>query len=625
MLLDGYHGDILNNFEGAAPKFNPRNPNRTNSSPLLDASDPIQMHLLVSTALEDATGYAILAPEEVDSLRKQCIRLTQRIESTRQNLAVQAKYRDAAINMGKLYSDGEGKRRSRGSLGLKRSSGHAEQSREAEAERAASERRCEDLAQELWGLEKRLIEPQTALLQHTAGILQMTHKPSAKKKAARASQEGMPGSPESMYTYSNARGSVAPGEDIFDERSLYRSFDRLDILGGDGQASKSVDANGIGADAEAKLKELWEMMHPSAKDGEDDAPVQAFSLLAFSSKVQSLHSQTAMLNDQKEVLQRQIKQQRELNNKSDETKDREMSEMETQLKSTQANLSQVEAQAQSLGSQLAAALDQSTRSQGEATAALHENIENLQNELEDLKSSNAIELADLQSQLTSSSEHISALQQAKATAEAHILDLTTDLEKARKAQEQVVADLEEARQAQQAQSARAVDEEELDAKNMEIARLQTEVTIARAELDGAYGSRAQRAAEVAANPAVQKELDALRRELGETIEEYEVLTKASIEGERERELLEKEIDRLRDEREGLEAKLSDERVRWMGVKSPGPDGASGQAGVGAGNTSTAVLKNEFKKMMRDTRAENAKALRVSCSVFVWVGKLLTMV
>lgn len=631
MLLDGYHSDILNNFEGAPAKFNPRNPNRTNSSPLLDATDPIQMHLLVSTALEDATGYAILAPEEVDSLRKQCIRLTQRIESTRQNLAVQAKYRDAAINMGKLYSDGEGKRRSRGSLGLKRNS-HTDQSREAEAERAASERRCEELAQELWGLEKRLIEPQTALLQHTAGILQMTHKPSAKK--GRKSQEGMPGSPESMYTYSNARGSVAPGEDIFDERSLYRSFDRLDHLGGDAQAAKSVDApNGIGADEEAKLKELWEMMHPGAKDGDDDVPVQAFSLLAFSSKVQSLHNQTAMLNDQKEVLQRQIKQQRELNNKSDETKDREMTEMDAQLKSTKATLSQVEAQAQSLETQLSAALDQSTRSQGEATrsqgeatAALHETIETLQNDLEELKSSNAIDLAELQSQLTSSSEHISALQQAKSTAEAHILDLTSDLEKAHKAQAQVVADLEEARQAQQVQSSRAVDEEELDAKNMEIARLQTEVTIARAELDGAYGSRAQRAAEVAANPAVQKELDALRRELGETIEEYEVLTKASIEGERERELLEKEIDRLRDEREAIEAKLSDEKVRWMGVKSPGPDGASGQAGVGAGNTSTAVLKNEFKKMMRDTRAENAKALRVSCSsVFVSIGGMMLTV
>jgi hypothetical protein len=97
----------------------------------------------------------------------------------------------------------------------------------------------------------------------------------------------------------------------------------------------------------------------------------------------------------------------------------------------------------------------------------------------------------------------------------------------------------------------------------------------------------------------------LKKELEETIEEYEQMTKASIEWEKEREQLESTIDKLRDERENLEAQLSDERVRWLGMKSPGVDGAA-QPGA----TSTTVLKNEFKKMMRDTRAENAKALRV---------------
>ena len=90
-------------------------------------------------------------------------------------------------------------------------------------ERLASERKCEELSQELWGLEKRLIEPQTRLLKHTAGILQMTHKPPTKKGNGTSSQEGIPGSPESMYTYSNTRGGggvVVPEEDIFDERSL---------------------------------------------------------------------------------------------------------------------------------------------------------------------------------------------------------------------------------------------------------------------------------------------------------------------------------------------------------------------------------------------------------------------
>jgi hypothetical protein len=169
----------------------------------------------------------------------------------------------------------------------------------------------------------------------------------------------------------------------------------------------------------------------------------------------------------------------------------------------------------------------------------------------------------------------------------------------------------------------------------EVARAQTELTVVKAELDGAYGTRAERAAQVAANPAIQREIDdltsknislneelaalkaervtratgdnsglqqrveMLEKELRETIEDYEVMTKASIEFEKERERFESIIDELRDRCESLEAQLSDEHIRWMGINS---DGASE-------TTSTMVLKNEFKKMMRDTRAENMKLLK----------------
>src|ERR1700755_1969452 len=71
---------------------------------LLNVNDPIQVHLLVETALGDSKTFEILSPEEVDELKKQCRALTQRIEQTRQNLAIQSKYRDAAISMAKLYS-----------------------------------------------------------------------------------------------------------------------------------------------------------------------------------------------------------------------------------------------------------------------------------------------------------------------------------------------------------------------------------------------------------------------------------------------------------------------------------------------------------------------------------------
>jgi Skp family chaperone for outer membrane proteins len=936
-LLEGYRTDIMSNFEGETPRFNPLNSTRPNSSMLLNVNDPIQIHLLVETALGDAKEYELLSPEEVDDLKKQCQSLTQRIRQTRQSLAVQSKYRDAAINMAKLYSptgkDGEAKKH-RLSLSLNRNS-HSEQVREADMERVTSERRCEELAQELWGLERRLIEPQTRLLKHTAGILQMTHKGPAKgHKPNMPSQQGIPGSPESMFTYSNARSSIdhLHEEDLFDDRSLYLTFDRLDGLGFGGH--DSVDGHtrrpsgspnrskDLGEDAlkfkeeatrskeqiastEAKLEHLnnrlreviiranpqrdetynrppqilpaetsaqpgallgshldyleqginaideeqslsstkqemadlameetigelnrevqailspfnpslpappeftgqslkeqlsylkssintveselqraasasseleaelqraasnrdkdasqsgdlsnmqnvleglWDIIQSGEQDDrrrrqqrrqtriengeepEDDDTIdiapEPFSLQAFSTKVQWLYGQATLLKDQKEVLQRQIKQQRELNNKSDETKDREMAEMEADLQTAQAALENAESQAQDLQGQLMAVMQQldksrresSLRSQEDAkkedeaaqlTEALvqrSELVERLRDEVQELKMGRGVDEAEMQARLAESETRVEELGKALEKAEGRIGELVKELEGAEKearvlrekealleastmalrekgveveastvalrekeaqleastialrekeverervskllegkeVEVESVSKLLKGKEQEMERMSKLLEgkEQEMDDKTMEIARLQTEVTIARAELDGAYGSRAQRAAEVAANPAIQREIDGLlqsnvalkseietlrrgdgkveelKRELSETIEEYEVMTKASIEWERERESLEKEIDRLRDEREGLEAKLSDERVRWLGMRSPGPDGVGGQGAVGAGNTSTAVLKNEFKKMMRDTRAENAKALRV---------------
>lgn len=174
----------------------------------------------------------------------------------------------------------------------------------------------------------------------------------------------------------------------------------------------------------------------------------------------------------------------------------------------------------------------------------------------------------------------------------------------------------------------------------EIVRVTTELTMAKAELDGAYGTRAERAAEVASNPSVQRENDALvtrnielteelaalksqrgggdlqqradtlERELRETIDDYEAMTKASIEFEKERERFESFIDSLRDRCEQLETQLAEERISWMNLSSPTSVGRDGTSET----TSTMVLKNEFKKMMRDTRNENMKILRVSYTV-----------
>ena len=163
---------------------------------LLNVNDEIQVHLLVETALSDSKEYEILSQEEVDDLKRHVQALSQRIEQTKNNLAIQSKYRDAALNMSRLYSNAsrnsgegaDGKRR-RSLLGHNRTPSH--EVREADLERQQSERRCEELAAELWSLEKRLMVPQNRLLKHTAGILQMTHKGPTTPKTSKSSQQGV--------------------------------------------------------------------------------------------------------------------------------------------------------------------------------------------------------------------------------------------------------------------------------------------------------------------------------------------------------------------------------------------------------------------------------------------------
>lgn len=286
-------------------------------------------------------------------------------------------------------------------------------------------------------------------------------------------------------------------------------------------------------------------------------------------------------------------------------------------------------------------LQTSLQSEKEARRLADENILKLQGLLQQEK--NAQRHAD--GTLTQLQETLQAEKDAARTLETQLSEVQGELDEAKIDKAQAEAEVEKCRN---------------EIKDLEgnMVRLQTDLTVVRAELDGAYGTRAQRAADVMMNPAVQKEMDALneknrllqndtnlllsekdslqneknslqnevnhlktqgsgnaelekkvetlQRELRDTIEDYEHMTKASIEFERDREQLEGLVDTLRERCEALEAQLSDEKVKWLGMKSPGINGP-GSPGT---TTSTMILKNEFKKMMRDTRAENMKALRV---------------
>lgn len=244
------------------------NDTRPQSSALVDLKDPIQVHLLTETALSDSKTFEILAQEEVDDLKKQIQSLSMRIEQARANLAIQSKYRDAAISMARLYSPSktEGKRRSL--MGNRMS----DSAKEAEMEKLASERRCEELATELFSLEKRLMEPQRRLLQHTAGVLQMTHRASSKKSGQMPvgpMMNGIPGSPESLYTYTNTRNSMEiPSEELDFDKNLYLPLDRADGPTGRRKNAIEIPMKSPIREQNAQLRELREEVEKVKEENE---------------------------------------------------------------------------------------------------------------------------------------------------------------------------------------------------------------------------------------------------------------------------------------------------------------------------------------------------------------------
>ncbi|KAI8625869.1 hypothetical protein F5Y19DRAFT_239771 [Xylariaceae sp. FL1651] len=747
VLVESYRQDALNGFEKEKPRINPMNSERIQSSAFVDLKDSVQVHLLTETALFDSKEYVILSEEEVDNLKKQCQILTQRIEQARSNLTIQSKYRDAAVSMTRLYSPTRGGNKRRSLLG-NRGSGGNDAAREAEAERDAIQKKCEDLAAELWSLEQRLMEPQRRLLEHTAGILQHAHK-MAKKTAIANSKpplvNGVPASPESMYTTTNGRNSLDFLEDgfVFDEASLYRSFDMTETLGSQSRQnaieiplkspvrgqnkqlveeteklredneqlrsevgallaeveglrrqessqwslisdteqklekfnaqlrevivkvdparnadyspvpsgphepgvmlgshldylesglllisdshsndvevsrmlqslntqvhdilininpshpqaptlSQSIDeqlqylqeslrtvddelqraadtANLKSADkqkseqSEAVLMGLWDIiqsgyadirqrkqerrkvriekgLEPDEDDLSDGDSIdlnEAYSLPAFSSKIQWLYAQATQLNEQKAVLKRQIKQQRELNSKSDSEKDQQLQDRSDELEEMSAQLHRAEQETDKARAQLSQAF---------------EDLENLQRGRKD----EATAIEEAQEQLKQRNAKIASLEAEAKDTQARLAATGASIE-------MITAQLREANEAKDA-AEKAVEEKQniIKAKEQEleqmtgmVAELKMETAMTKAELDGAYGSRKERAAEVAAlhnsseSAKLQSRLLSLEQELKATANDLTDVVKQSLESEKKIGELEDELDKVKSER-----------------------------------------------------------------------------
>ncbi|KAH8677565.1 involucrin repeat protein [Xylariales sp. PMI_506] len=808
-LVDGYRQDVSNNFQREKPRFVPMGTGKMQKLALVELKDPVQMHLLAETALFDSREYEILSQDEVDDLKKQMTFLSQRIQQTRASLAVQTKYRDAAVSMSKLYNPAN-KRRSL--LGNRASGGDA--AREAEAERESIQKKCEELAVELWTLERRMITPQRRLLEHTAGILQMTHKSGGKKISTPTPKvpllNGVPASPESMYTGSHGRNSMEPDDvSLFDDDSLYRSFSDLDgfdmrskqrtieipqkspvreqhkqlteeserlreenamlkqqtgalsaeleeyksqstdqwrlisdteqklevfnnqlrqvivkknpgrnssysnppsgrlepgdmigshleymekavaavgeDMGGNSQAAEAVQdlnsqlqelliTNGRsshpsppdaysglddqlsymrdavdaidstlqrtaemasassaslqkGEQAEAILMGLWEIIQSGYADiqqrkqdrrktrlekgfePEDDDmsdtdsfdSSEQYSLNAFSAKVQWLYAQATQLKEQKSVLKRQIKQQRDLNSKSDSEKDEALRNKAGELEEARSLLTRSERDADDVRKQLADAYANLEVAKTQATQSGQEQSSAIQEAQSQLKERNA-KIAALEATA-------SDVQMRLAAAEANIATITAQLKDANDARSQVERALEEKTLEVK------VKQDELDEMTGMVAEFKMEATLAKAELDGAYGSRRERAAEVAAlaNTSesaklqakvdrLQPRVDQLEQELKGSVQDLKDITKQAIDAESKIADLESELDKVtqaaRKEKEQLQEALDQERFKSNSIPlSP------------SGRPNASILTDSYREALRTERKKHDEQLK----------------
>ncbi|KAF2749419.1 hypothetical protein M011DRAFT_465852 [Sporormia fimetaria CBS 119925] len=352
------------------------------------------------------------------------------------------------------------------------------------------------------------------------------------------------------------------------------------------------------------------------EDYDTDEP---FSLSAFSSKVQMLYSRASSLKEKQAILVRQIKQQRELNSRSDAQKEEQFEQLREQALSAKSAKVSMEKELDRAIEQLRQFDQDKIESDSRALREAEERIHSLESQLREVQDDARVEAATIQAELSEASDKIEKMTEA--------LQMSAVEKEAAEQRNLEATNLLDAKEA------------ELRALESEVVRLTTEVTLAKAELDGAYGTRAERAAESGApikrqleelaesnaellteieslrqarEAAVRSEADArdmeknLKQELLGMTSEYEALTRDLIQNEKDRDVLEAAIDRLRDEKEGLELELSDERVKWLGIRSPGvPNGAA----VSTDPTSIRMLREDFRKMMRERTAEGLRALR----------------
>lgn len=317
------------------------------------------------------------------------------------------------------------------------------------------------------------------------------------------------------------------------EQLLRRHTDEMRSAREGGETSQdSMEKNKKFDEYEATIGGLWEIMQTEQSllrtppidegrfSGVDQMPrsplTDSFSLAAFSSRVQHLFNRASAANEQHDILRRQIQQQRELNGKSDAEKDRQIEEYTTKHEQLVAN-------GELMQDELAKAMAHHKQAETEVSQ-LKAELLNVENEFAELRRTAELkhqEREEMARQLQAQQEHTGHLQQEIQELEAQ----TANMESGSAKHADLTFELAAANAArEEAERKHVAAMKEMEQVESEVVRLSTELTMAKAELDGAYGSRAERAKEAQGseiqilsqkNAEITSELAALKADRGD--------------------------------------------------------------------------------------------------------------
>jgi len=224
------------------------------------------------------------------------------------------------------------------------------------------------------------------------------------------------------------------------------------------------------------------------------------------------------------------------------------------------------------------------------------------------------EIQELQRQLVEVSDQLDHQRQIASSREALIAEHTARaaiLDSHRSNFEQEVTRLQSELEVQ----TRA--QQELEGMRSRYEHLSQELEALRTSAETHTNRNAELEAQLANSTSRQSESDTrvetLQKELADLVQDYETLVREELEVEKEREAMEATMDELKQKVEKLETALSEEKIRAMGSRASvlserDTNEKVGRAGVG---TTMSVMRNEFKKMMREARAEHFRSLKVS--------------